>query len=144
MHCFGLRIINFTFFSLVFFLLSTLTPTLGMILPELAIVSKELHNNHYSVSAYYLAKVIVDLPLLLLGPLLYTAIVTPMTGIMGSVRTAAGFYVAIISHVIATYGWTIMLCCVIPDIKVAPPRTSRASVSTPYMPTLPCATLRRD
>lgn len=57
--------ITLAFFSLVFLLLSTLTPTLGLILPELSVVQKEVQNNHYSVGSYYLAKTIVDTPLLL-------------------------------------------------------------------------------
>lgn len=111
--------ITLSFFSIVFLLISTMTPTLGSILPELGIVGKEVANNRYSIGAYYLAKLTIELPLLLLSPLVYLGIMGPMTGFTDTMRRFWESYCCFGGMVLGAQSWTVLICSILPDMNAA-------------------------
>lgn len=109
----------FSFMPLMFFTMSPHASTLGVMLPELAIVKKEVKNSHYSVKTYYLAKCLIELPLLLLGPILFATVAGTMAGVLMTGWRLFAFYGALASNALVSYAWTISICCIVPNAETA-------------------------
>lgn len=111
--------ISLLFFVVSFITVPTIMGTLGLILPELAVVGKEIRNDTYSVGAYYLAKSTVDTPFLFLGPAIFSGIMGPMSGLTCELDRWVMFYAAIVCLALGVHAWAVMLCVLFPDVNSA-------------------------
>lgn len=96
---------------------SVLFKTLNLFPPEKALVSDERARGAYGALPYFLSKVLAELPVAALYPLVFSAVVYPMTGLQPTVR---------------------------PPPLPSPPLPAAASVTVQRPPqTLPCGALCR-
>ena len=107
-------------FSMIFMMLTAVLPTILTVLPELAVVKKEHANNWYALRPYYLAKLIADTPLLVLPPLLYTLIMSFMTGLHdGSADRFFRLYLATLATHVIAHSFAMVISCASPSLAVA-------------------------
>jgi len=113
--------ISILLFSMLFLAIINALPVVLSVLPELAVVRKEVRNNWYNPATFVPAKLVVETPLLVLPPLLYLAIAGTMSGFAlgdGGSRFLQ-VYLAILLVVFATHAWALMICSVSPDSNTA-------------------------
>jgi hypothetical protein len=67
---------------------SALFKTLNLFPPEKTLVNIERAKGSYDVLPYFLSKVLAELPLAALYPLVFSSVVYPMTGLQPSVRVS--------------------------------------------------------
>ena len=67
---------------------TALFKTLNLFPPERKLVDVERAKGSYTVLPYFLSKILADLPLLAVYPLVFSVVVYPMTGLQPSVRSA--------------------------------------------------------
>ena len=98
------------------------------ILPEFDVVQKECRNNWYSPWAYVPAKLITELPLLVVPPLLFLAIMGNMTTLSwqksgesseSDVSRFCMLYLALFLVVFATNSWAYFLSGMAPTTQIA-------------------------
>lgn len=65
---------------------SVLFKTLNLFPPEKALVSDERARGAYGALPYFLSKVLAELPIAAIYPLVFSAVVYPMTGLQPTVR----------------------------------------------------------
>ena len=68
------------FFSLMFWVMSSIIPTLLTFPNEMMVFIKERSNGWYSCFSYYVAKMLCDLPFVIICPFLFCIVFYPMTG----------------------------------------------------------------
>lgn len=107
-------------FSMLFLAIVNVLPVVLAILPELAVVTKEVRNNWYSPWAYTPAKLVVETPLLVIPPLLYVLIMGFMTQLVddGATRFFT-LYLAILMVVLAAHAWALLICSVSSSTDIA-------------------------
>ena len=112
-------------FSMIFLMLSNVLPTILAVLPELAVTVKEHRNSWYEIKPYYMSKVVVDLPLILLPVLLFALINGSMSHLLMDsedefVAERFGRLVfAFMLHAVCSQSWGMFLSCLAPDLGVA-------------------------
>ena len=94
-------------------------PTLGLFLPEVSVVRKEINNNWYGVWSYYLAKILLDTPTLLFQPLLYSLVVGFWLGIVDSFYRWFMLYFATASVCNSVHAWAIFISACVGNEKTA-------------------------
>jgi hypothetical protein len=90
------------FFSLMFWVMSSIVPTLLTFPAEMRVFRRERANGWYNCFAYYSAKILVDTPLITVCPLLFCLVFYPLTGQLAEWWRFALFYsVAVLLCLIA-------------------------------------------
>ena len=80
------------FFSLMFWVMSSIIPTLLTFPSEMVVFIKERSNGWYSCFSYYMAKMLCDLPFVIICPFLFCIVFYPLTGQIGDLWRFALFY----------------------------------------------------
>ena len=106
-------------FSMFFLALSMVLPTLVTVLPELAVVRKEYHNNWYSLGAYYSAKIVSDTPLLVLAPLVYLTLMGNLSGLTESGWRFGIVYLSMLLVAFVAHSWAMLLASFARSLAVA-------------------------
>lgn len=108
-------------FMILFLAIINALPVVVAVLPELAIVQKEVRNNWYSPLAYVPAKILTDTPLLIIPPAIFVGIVGNMTTISWGEDGMRLFrlYVACLLVVWGTHAWSLVICALAPSTKIA-------------------------
>jgi len=107
-------------FTVIFMMLGSVLPTIITVLPELAVMKKEYLNNWYGLGPFYMAKLVADLPLIVLPPMLYMLIVVSMTSVVAMDATnffrlyLAALMVSVVSHAFGT-----LISCAAASLAVA-------------------------
>jgi len=124
--------ISLLLFSMLFFAIVNALPVVISVLPELAVVHKEVRNNWYAPATYVPAKLVMETPLLVIPPLLYMTIMGNMTTLTWEAATSEGdalgstdcgrfflLYLAVLLCIIATHAWALFICSLAPSTEVA-------------------------
>lgn len=107
-------------FTLIFMMLISVLPTILTVLPELAVMKKEYSNNWYSLRSFFAAKQVADSPLLAIPPLLYTLIMSFLTGLHdNSAERFLHLYVAIFISCFVAQSFATAISCAAPNLPVA-------------------------
>jgi len=107
-------------FSLLFLSLSSLLPTVIAVLPEMAVVKKEIRNHWYNVKPYYAAKLLADTPLLVLPPLLFLTIMGSLSNFYnGEAWRFGALYLVLFAVVLTMHSMGICITVVAPDFGTA-------------------------
>ena len=122
------QIISLLVFSMIFLAITSALPVVIAILPEFDVVQKECRNNWYSPWAYVPAKLITELPLLVVPPLLFLAIMGNMTTLSWQTKGESSesdvsrffmLYLALFLVVFATNSWAYFLSGLAPTTQIA-------------------------
>lgn len=82
---------------------TALFKTINLFAPEKALVRAERTKGSYGAAPYFLSKVLADLPVAALYPLVFSSIVYPMTNLQPKVPTSAHFLRCMyVLHAVAT------------------------------------------
>ena len=107
-------------FSMLFMTLSAVLPTVLTVLPEIAVMRKEHRNNWYSLKAFYVAKVISDMPLIVVPPLLYTLTMGSMSNLTnGEAWRFALVYLSLLLVSVAAHSWAMVISCKASSLPIA-------------------------
>ena len=107
-------------FSMIFMALSAVLPTILTVLPEIAVMRKEHRNNWYSLKAFYVAKIISDMPLIVLPPLLYALTMGTMSNLTNGEPWRFGLlYLSLLFMSVAAHSWAMVISCKAPSLPVA-------------------------
>lgn len=79
---------------------TALFKTLNLFPPEKALVGEERAKGAYAVLPYFLSKILAELPIAAAYPLVFSAVVYPMTNLQPSVRPPALHQVGLIQHIL--------------------------------------------
>jgi len=100
-------------------------PPVILMLPEFSTVVKEHRNGYYPLAAYYLAKLVVDIPFCLILPLIYVSIFSSLSGLVknsdGNFDGEAFFimYLAIVLINLIGNAWACFIVSVAPNESTA-------------------------
>lgn len=109
-------------FCLIFLMLTCALPTVITFLPERAVFIKEQRNRRYSVSAFYIAKTLSDLPLQLIPAFIFFTIVYFMSKYGGEDLDGERygyFLLTLLMHVLTVHSWATFIACIASSLSVA-------------------------
>ena len=95
------------FFIVVNFTMGNMMGTIITFQPERPVFLREQANNMYDVTSYYLAKILTETPVLLVTPMIFSAIVYFKIGLMITASQFFYFYLILelISQCAASFGY---------------------------------------
>jgi len=111
--------ITLLLFALMFLSVVNAIPVVLQVLPELAIVKKEVRNNWYAAHSFIPAKLIIETPLLLIPPCLFVAVSGTMTGMVDDGERFIYMYIAVLLVVCCAHAWALFIAGIAPSVDIA-------------------------
>eukprot|EP00186_Timspurckia_oligopyrenoides_P002085 CAMPEP_0182443060 /NCGR_PEP_ID=MMETSP1172-20130603/1902_1 /TAXON_ID=708627 /ORGANISM="Timspurckia oligopyrenoides, Strain CCMP3278" /LENGTH=731 /DNA_ID=CAMNT_0024638225 /DNA_START=114 /DNA_END=2309 /DNA_ORIENTATION=- len=111
--------IGLLFFAGVFWGFSSMFSALFTLPSERGVIAKDRASGSYAMSAYYLAKTTVELPIDLVYPLFFCIVVYWMTGLSSTFYKFIVFIIVIIADVLAAQSLGYFVSALVMDVKKA-------------------------